>query len=136
MQTTTQTAHPSFSTAGIIWLKLAVVYLILGVVMGIAMGATETFTLKPVHAHINLLGWATMGLAGLIYSVFPQAGESKLAKLHFWLHNISLPAMMISLSFLMLGETKVIPVLGISEIGAGAGILVFAANIFLNLKKA
>jgi hypothetical protein len=135
MQTTIQATRSPFSSAGIIWLKLAVLYLIVGVGMGIAMGATETFTLSPVHAHINLLGWATMALAGLIYSVFPQAGLSKLAKAHFWLHNISLPVMMVSLSFLMLGENKVVPLLGISEIAVAIGILIFAANIFLNLKK-
>lgn len=133
MQANTSTST-SFSSAGIIWLKLAVLYLLIGIGLGIFMGATQTFTLSPVHAHLNLLGWATMALAGLIYSVFPQAGYSKLAKVHFWLHNIALPVMMVSLSFLRFGHTGVIPVLAISEIVAAVGILVFAANIFINLK--
>jgi hypothetical protein len=125
-----------FSSAGIIWLKLAVIYLLAGVAMGIAMGASENFTLRPVHAHINLLGWATLGLAGLIYSVFPQAGESRLAKVHFWLLNLALPVMMVALSLLLFGNKEAIPVLAGAEMVAAASILVFAANIFLNLKKA
>jgi hypothetical protein len=135
MQQTTLSPAPAFSSVGIIWLKLAVLYLIIGVGMGIAMGASENFTLRPVHAHINLLGWATMALAGLIYSVFPKAGQSRLARIHFWLNNIALPVMLIALTFLMLGNTGVIPILGISEIVVTLGILVFAANVFLNLKK-
>lgn len=135
MQINQSTTAAPFSNVGAIWLKLAVLYLIVGVGLGIMMGASENFTMRPVHAHINLLGWATMALAGRIYSVYPQAGESRLAKAHFWLNNVSLPVMAISLAFVLTGERGVIPVLAISEIVAAAGILVFAANIFLNLRK-
>lgn len=135
MQTNQTTIQPAFSPVGAIWLKLAVLYLIVGVGLGIMMGASEDFTMRPVHAHVNLLGWATMALAGLIYSVYPLAGTSRLGKAHFWLNNVSLPVMAISLAFVVAGERSLIPVLAISEIVAAIGILVFAANIFLNLKK-
>lgn len=138
MQTTTVSSslpQPAFSRAGVIWLKLAVLYLILGISLGIAMGASQNFTLRPVHAHINLLGWTTMALAGLIYSVFPQAGESRLARLHFWLLNLALPVMMGALSMLLLGHVAVAPVLAISEIIGALAIVAFAANLFLNLKQ-
>lgn len=125
----------NFSSAGVIWLKLAVLYLCLGIGLGIAMGASENFTLRPVHAHINLLGWTTLALAGLIYSVFPQAGASRLAKLHFWLLNLALPVMMGALTMLMLGNRAIVPVLAVSEIVAAVSILLFTANIFLNVKR-
>jgi len=136
MNDTNQASTQAFSSEGIIWLKLSVLYLLLGVAMGIAMGAKQDFTLRAVHAHVNLLGWATMALAGLIYSVFPQAGKSRLAKAHFWLQNISLPLMMGSLTILLLGNPKIAPVLVISEMLAAAGVIVFAVNIFKNLKRA
>jgi hypothetical protein len=63
MHTTVNSTAPQFSRAGIVWLKLSVVYLIIGISMGIAMGASQNFTLRPVHAHVNLLGWTTMALA-------------------------------------------------------------------------
>jgi hypothetical protein len=137
MQTTTVTPlpQPQFSRAGVIWIKLAVLYLILGISLGIAMGASQNFTLRPVHAHINLLGWTTMALAGLIYSVFPQAGASRLARLHFWLLNLALPVMMGALSMLLLGHVAVAPVLAIAEIIGALAIVAFAANLFLNLKQ-
>jgi hypothetical protein len=124
------------SSAGIIWLKLAALYLVVGIALGIAMGASENFVLQPVHAHINLLGWATLALSGLIYSVFPQAGQNRLAKLHFWLLNLSLPVMMAALTLLVLGNKAVIPVLGISEIVSALAVLAFVVNIFTNLKSA
>jgi len=134
MQTSVTSSAPRFSTAGIIWLKLSVVYLIIGISMGIAMGASQNFTLRPVHAHINLLGWTTMALAGLIYSVFPKAGESRLARLHFWLLNLALPVMMSALALLLFGQVGVAPVLALAEIAAALGIVAFAVNMFINLK--
>jgi hypothetical protein len=137
MQTTTVNPlpQPQFSRAGIIWIKLAVLYLIFGISLGIAMGASQNFTLRPVHAHVNLLGWTTLALAGLIYSLFPKAGESRLARLHVWLLNLALPVMMVALSMLLLGHMAFAPALVIAEIIASLAILAFAANLFLNLKQ-
>jgi hypothetical protein len=118
-----------------LWFKLSVVYLILGIGLGIAMGASQNFTLRPVHAHINLLGFTVLALAGLIYSVYPRAGASRLAQLHFLLHNIALPVMMGSLALLLSGNTSVVPALIASEFVAAAGVLVFACNVFINLKQ-
>lgn len=117
------------------WLKLAVAYLIGGVALGIAMGSSQNFLMRPVHAHLNLLGWATMALAGLIYTVYPRAGRSRLATVHFWLHNTSLPVMMGSLALVLLGRTQVVPVLAAAEMVAAVGVLVFACNVFLNVKS-
>lgn len=135
MFATNSSAEMRVSTSGFIWLKLSVVYLIIGVGMGIMMGATHDFTLRPVHAHVNLLGFATLALSGLIYSVFPKAGESVLAKIHFWLMNIALPVMMIALGFMLKGQVQVLPALIVSEFMAAGGVLAFAANLFVNLRK-
>jgi hypothetical protein len=122
--------------AGIVWLKLSVLYLLVGVGIGIAMGASQNFTLRPVHAHVNLLGWTTLALAGVIYSVFPDAGSSLLARIHFWTMNIALPVMMLALAYLLVsGDRAVIPVLGAAEIMAALSVLSFAANLFLNLRS-
>jgi hypothetical protein len=106
------------SSAGFLWLKLSVIYLIVGVAMGIFMGASHDMTLRPVHAHVNLLGFTTLALAGLIYSVFPDAGASRLAKVH------------------LMGKQALLPALIVSEFMAAGGVLAFAANVFLNLRRA
>lgn len=135
MKASNSTIPTQTSSAGFIWLKLSVLYLIVGVGMGIAMGASQNFTLRPVHAHVNLLGFTTLALAGLIYSVFPDAGASKLAKIHFWLMNLALPVMMLSLALMLMGNKTVLPALVVSEFMAAGAVLAFAANIFLNLRK-
>lgn len=38
-----------------------------GIGLGIWMGIAHDFTLAPVHAHINLLGWVTLSLYGLYH---------------------------------------------------------------------
>lgn len=59
--------------------KLAGLYLIAGMSLGAAMGAAHQFTLAPVHAHLNLLGWTLLALVGLIVARFPHLGETRLA---------------------------------------------------------
>ena len=84
-------------------LKFAVAYLMIGVVMGLIMGITRQFQYAPVHAHINLLGWVSLAVIALIYHAFPQAAQTRLARMHFRLHNIGLPIFMLSL-FLFLDD--------------------------------
>lgn len=132
----TNRARENDTQSGIIWIKLAVLYLVVGVAIGIGMGASKDFTLRPVHAHVNLLGWTTLAISGLIYTVFPQTGATKLARVHFWLLNLALPLMMGSLAYVLLtGDMKILPALVISEISAAVAILAMTANIFLNLQN-
>ena len=65
------------------FLLLATVMLIVGVVLGIVMGARGDFQLAPVHAHINLVGWASLALFGLTYRAYPQLAAYTLARFHF-----------------------------------------------------
>lgn len=53
------------------FLRFGVLALLVGVGLGMWMGANENFTLRPIHAHINLIGWASMMLYGLVYRAFP-----------------------------------------------------------------
>lgn len=117
-------------------MQFALLYLLVGVSIGIGMGATENFTLRPVHAHINLLGWTTLALAGLAYGVFPALAQSRLAAVQFWLHNIGLPVMMVSLTLLLLGNKAAIPFLVASEFTLAAAIIALTLNVFLNLRPA
>lgn len=80
------------------FLRLGVLFALIGVSLGYWMGATHQFGLSPVHAHLNLLGWASMFLYGLFYRAFPQAGEGLLPKIHLWLAVLGLPIMMIGLT--------------------------------------
>ena len=65
------------------FLLLATVLLICGATLGIVMGAREDFQLVPVHAHLNLAGWASLALFGLTYRAYPQLASTHLARYHF-----------------------------------------------------
>jgi hypothetical protein len=65
------------------FLLLAVVLLICGATLGIVMGARQDFQLTPVHAHLNLAGWASLALFGLTYRSYPVLATRKLAGWHF-----------------------------------------------------
>jgi hypothetical protein len=121
---------------GVRFLKIAVVYLVVGASLGLVMGITESFTLAPVHAHLVLLGWASLALAGVIYHLYPAAATTKLAHVHFWAHNLALPVFMGSLGMLLRGAAGAGPVVGISATVVLAGLFVFATNVLLNVKAA
>ena len=64
------------------FLLIAAMSLVIGVSFGIYMGATHDYVLTPVHAHINLLGWASLAIFGLAYRSYPELGRSWTAALH------------------------------------------------------
>ena len=67
------------------FLLLATLSLLVGVALGIFMGASNDFQLSPVHAHINLVGWASLALFGLAYRAYPELAASRLAPFHLLL---------------------------------------------------
>jgi hypothetical protein len=68
---------------GLWFILLAGLCLMVGVYLGMWMGVNKDFTLAPVHAHLNLLGWASLALFGLTYSAYPEIGRTRLAVCHF-----------------------------------------------------
>lgn len=120
---------------GIRFIKMAVIYLFIGIAMGMFMSMSHQFNLRPVHTHVNLLGWASMGLAGILYVLFPAAGESKLGKTHFWLHNIGLPVMMLGLAFVTYGKMSFEPLIAIGATITSVGIILFTINILKNTRS-
>lgn len=66
---------------------IGAVYALIGMVLGIWMGMNQDFFYAHVHAHINLIGWATMVLFGLAYRSW-GIRATLLPKLHFALANV------------------------------------------------
>jgi hypothetical protein len=114
-----------------IWYRLAIVYFVVATAVGLFMGITGNHALVPVHAHLNLLGWASLALTGLLYDRFPGATATRLYPIHFWLYNITLPVAMIALALLLLrGNEALVPIVGIVSLLLFASIVIFAANIW------
>ena len=114
------------------WIRLALVYFTLAVCLGLYMGASHDFRLRPVHVHVNMLGWVSAALTGCVYWLFPRAATTRLARIHFWLYNLAMPLQMASLAALYLGNAAAEPVLGVSGIGVVIAVVIFAFNIWRN----
>lgn len=67
------------------FILIGLLYGIFGFALGIWVGINERFDQAHLHAHINLIGFASMALFGLLYRAFPALAESKLAPAHFLL---------------------------------------------------
>lgn len=67
-----------------LFLLLASVSLLAGVAMGLTMGATHDYQLRPVHAHTNLIGWVSIALFGLTYHTYRDRFRRSAAALHFF----------------------------------------------------
>lgn len=71
------------------FLILSSACLVAGVSMGIYMGMSHDFGLTPVHVHMNLLGWASCALFGLVYRAYPEMARRKSALAHLLLSGSS-----------------------------------------------
>jgi hypothetical protein len=66
----------------IIFIVAGVLCLLVGEGFGIWMSQSpERFPLNPAHAHLNLAGWVTLALYGLIHHAYPALAQAKLAPL-------------------------------------------------------
>ncbi len=112
------------------WFLVGISYFVVGISLGVYMGASGNHSLFPVHAHINLLGWASMGLTGLLYRSFPSAAETRFAAWHFWLYNLALPVLIVAVAAIYLGKKEAEPAAGIAAVVILVSALMFWYAIF------
>ena len=116
------------------WLRIAVVYFVVGVTLGIVMGASGDHSLMPVHAHINLLGWVSMTLFAVIGRFYPAIQQGRIAKLQFWLYNLGVPTLLVLLVALLRGNAALGPIVGVLSMVVGVAVLLFAYLVFTSVK--
>jgi hypothetical protein len=110
-------------------------FVLAGVGLGIWMGMKENFTLAPVHAHINLIGWASMGLIGAFYAVAGDAAPRKLGWTIYLLQTLGLLVMIPMLAKLLLGDKSVVPFLGVSEMMVALALLLFLVSVLITWSR-
>jgi cbb3-type cytochrome oxidase subunit 1 len=116
-------------------LKFAAIYLMIGVTMGLVMGIARDFRFAPVHAHLNLLGWASLGLAALVYYVYPEATKTRLAQVHFWLHVTGLPVFMLGLLAMLAGFAQAGPLVAVGATATWLAVLAFVVNLLRTIGR-
>jgi hypothetical protein len=103
-------------------------WLVIGMVLGIVMGASENFLFMPVHAHINLVGFACHAIFGMAYRQWPAMKVSSLAPYQFWIFVIATPITLIGLVFTLTGG-PVLPTI-IGSLGLVIGAALFCVMIW------
>lgn len=113
-------------------LRVSVVLIVIGMMLGIAMGIAQDFRLAPAHAHLNLVGYVALFLAGLYYQAVPQAAASRLATAHAWIAVIGALVFPLGISAVLLGGPSYEVCAIIGALIALAGMVLFAIIVFRN----
>jgi cbb3-type cytochrome oxidase subunit 1 len=106
------------------FILLATTSLLVGVTLGIWMGIVHDFQFAPAHAHMNLVGWASLALFGLCYRVYPQLADSRIALFHFVTACIGAVIFPLGIALSIAGITVAVAIIG-SLIWFAAVILFF-----------
>ncbi len=114
-----------------LFFKTAIVFLIVGIAVGLHMAISQDHAAFPAHAHINLLGWVTSAIFGGYYALNPAKAARRIAMIHFGLYTLGLVVMLPAL-YLMLakGNTAIEPVVATGSMIVAAGVLVFGFVVF------
>ena len=116
--------------ASILSFRLAVLFVIAGMAMGIGMAATQNHAIMPAHAHLNLLGWVSLFLFGIYYERRPELDTSRIALLQVGLWSVGTVILTIAVAAIHLGYTAADPLAGIASLLVLAAMLLFAYFVF------
>jgi hypothetical protein len=104
------------------YVAIGALWLVLGMILGIVMGASENFLFMPVHAHINLVGFACHSVFGMAYRQWPTMKTSSLARYQFWIFVIATPITLIGLAFTLTGGPALPTIIGSLGLLIGAAL--------------
>jgi len=112
-----------------LWVLTGLVFLLIGMGLGLKMAMAQDYGMHGLHAHLNLLGFVIMTLFGLCYHNWPKMQEGMLATVHYVLHTVTV-AVSLTLFYFILSNMdlapKIGPVMDIVLMGTYAGVLLFA----------
>ena len=100
------------------YIMIGLCWVIVGMIFGAWLGATHQNNFANSHAHINLLGFVTSVLFGILYWAYPNMAKSGLAKWQFIAYEVGVALLVIGkimvdkdgseTLFLQIGSTIVI----------------------------
>ena len=104
--------------------RLAVLFLFIGMVMGIAMAISQN------HAHLNLLGWVSLFLFGIYFERRPALDVSWLALVQVVVWSIGTVALTGAVAALYLGYAGAEPIAAVASMVLVAAMLLFGYFVF------
>ena len=117
-------------SASFLSFRLAVVFVLVGIAMGIGMAMSQNHSIMPAHAHLNLLGWVSLFLFGIYYERRPRLDASKLALVQVTLWSAGTVVLTVAVAAIHLGYKAADPLAGIASLVVLAAMLLFAYFVF------
>lgn len=112
----------------------AAICVTLGMIWGIQMSASGDHMLAGAHAHLNLVGWVTMGLFGMYYHAVPVAAAQGLAKIHYALALLGVVLMVPGIVMAITEKGEIFAIIG--SFLTLASMLVFVFTVLTNRSAA
>ncbi|WP_316355464.1 hypothetical protein [Devosia sp.] len=113
------------------YFRSAILFLIVGISIGIHMSISQNHNVTGAHAHINLLGWVTSALFGGYYALNPAKAAGRLPMIQYAVFTLGVIVMGVSLYLLLAGNTAVEPIVAASSLITFAGVLLFAWIVWM-----
>ena len=113
-----------------LYFKTAIIFLILGIGLGLHMAIGQDHSATGAHAHANLLGWVTMAIFGGYHALNPEKANSRFALLQYGVYTAGVALMIPALYLMLTGRPEFEPVVAIASIITFIGVLMFALIIF------
>jgi len=98
-----------------------------GMVWGIIMAASGDHGMMPAHAHLNLMGWATLALMGTYYALSGRGG--RLGWINYALSTLGVVIAIPSLGLVLAGNQAAEKGATVGAILALLGMAVFAFEV-------
>lgn len=117
-------------TASSLSYRLAVLFILVGMTMGIVMAASGNHAIMPAHAHLNLLGWVSLFLFGIYYERRPALDASRLALIQVWVWSLGTVVLTIAVAAIHLGYPSADPFAGLASLIVIAAMLLFGYFVF------
>src|SRR5271154_434737 len=83
------------------YVAIALLWTVVGMLLGLYMGMAEDHTLLTVHVAMTLSGFVTLALYGVLYRLWPAMKKSPLALAQFWISAIGVAVLIIGSYFLV-----------------------------------
>ena len=110
--------------ASVLSFRAAVPMVVAGMIWGIVTGISQDHSTFPAHAHLNLLGWASLFLFGIYYHLHPAIDRDRLAFVQVWVWIAATIILTVGIGLLHSGHAIGHPI-------AAAGSLVILADMVL-----
>jgi len=98
-----------------------------GMIWGVIMAASGDHSMMPAHAHLNLMGWATLAIMGSFYAL--SGRQDRLGWINYGLSTLAVIVSIPSLALLLGGNAAAEKGATAGAILAILGVLTFIASI-------